>query len=356
MVSITIIVPSLRSGGMERVATVLATHFSKIQSNRIDLITLKSTPAFYDLSPDVVKHEPPSRFEKIPKYFRAIMLYFWLRRKIISLESSFIISLGEGYNGFVITSALGLNKRLIVSNRASPISSLNGFRGLLNPILYKYSSGVIIQTEKAKNILKLKYKDSNLKVIGNPISIPQVIEFKERPKHILNVGGVGGRKNQDWLIKYFSLTKGNDIWKLFIVGDGPNLKKCKDIALTVSNGQNIHFEGKQKDVWKYYEQSSIFAFTSTSEGFPNALGEAMAAGCAVIAYDCVAGPSDLIDDGVNGFLIPLGDERLYVEKLQQLMDDEDLRLKFGMNARIKMKQFEANRIAKQYFDFITTGE
>lgn len=94
---------------------------------------------------------------------------------------------------------------------------------------------------------------------------------------------------------------------------------------------------------------------STSEGFPNALGEAMAAGCACIAYDCVAGPSDIIDDGINGFLIPMGNEVLFQRKLKILMENHDLRVEFGAEAKNKMKQFRADKIADNYFEFITSN-
>jgi GalNAc-alpha-(1->4)-GalNAc-alpha-(1->3)-diNAcBac-PP-undecaprenol alpha-1,4-N-acetyl-D-galactosaminyltransferase len=81
----------------------------------------------------------------------------------------------------------------------------------------------------------------------------------------------------------------------------------------------------------------------------------MAAGCACIAYDCIAGPSDIIDDGVNGFLIPEGDHELYKEKLKLLMEDKGLRERFGKAAREKMKQFDAEKITQRFLDFMLEG-
>ena len=81
----------------------------------------------------------------------------------------------------------------------------------------------------------------------------------------------------------------------------------------------------------------------------------MAAGCACISFDCEAGPSELIDDGINGFLVPIGVHEQYKEKLQQLIDNDKLRRKFGNNAKEKMEKFRMDNIANQYLDFILTS-
>ena len=78
----------------------------------------------------------------------------------------------------------------------------------------------------------------------------------------------------------------------------------------------------------------------------------MSASLPVVAYDCVAGPSDLINNGENGFLIPMDDEKLFVAKLQYLIDNHSVREEFGKNAKKNIAQFELNYICKQFEDFI----
>ena len=87
-------------------------------------------------------------------------------------------------------------------NRASPISSLDGIRGFLNPFFYKFAKNVIVQTKSAniisKNII------INIKVIPNPItSIHKVIPMSQKELKIINVGYLGGKKNQNLLIDFF---------------------------------------------------------------------------------------------------------------------------------------------------------
>ena len=114
----------------------------------------------------------------------------------------------------------------------------------------------------------------------------------------------------------------------------------------------IILAGKQKDVDAYYNQASIFAFTSSSEGFPNVIGEAMSAGLPVVAYDCTAGPADLISNEQTGFLIPLNDQKKFEEKLKLLMENAMFREKFASNAKQKIKTFEAAAISEQFLNVL----
>jgi GalNAc-alpha-(1->4)-GalNAc-alpha-(1->3)-diNAcBac-PP-undecaprenol alpha-1,4-N-acetyl-D-galactosaminyltransferase len=68
----------------------------------------------------------------------------------------------------------------------------------------------------------------------------------------------------------------------------------------------------------------------------------------------MAGPSDLIDDGINGFLVPEGNEILFQIKLTELMENEELRKQFGLAAKKKMQFFNESQIALEYFNFITS--
>jgi glycosyltransferase involved in cell wall biosynthesis len=114
----------------------------------------------------------------------------------------------------------------------------------------------------------------------------------------------------------------------------------------------VELAGKQYNVEAYYLKSKIFAFTSSSEGFPNVIGEAMSAGLPVIAFDCIAGPAELIQDSENGFLVPLFDYDLFREKLELLMDNEHLREKFGGAAARSINRFSVDSIGHKFYSFL----
>ena len=92
----------------------------------------------------------------------------------------------------------------------------------------------------------------------------------------------------------------------------------------------------------------FFAFSSISEGFPNALLEAMSFGCVCISTNCPTGPNIIIDDNINGFLVPLDDEDFYSQILNKIMSDDLNRNKIGELAIDKSKNFDIDSIIKDW--------
>ena len=147
-------------------------------------------------------------------------------------------------------------------------------------------------------------------------------------------------------------------WKLVVVGgDAQNqniMEKLKVQLDGLENPSNIELTGMRKDVENYLNRAKIFAFTSSSEGFPNVVGEAMSAGLPVVSYDCVAGPSDMIEDGVNGYLVPVFDDELFKQRLLKLMDSDEKLEQMGGKAKESIKAFAVEHITEKFYSFITT--
>ena len=89
------------------------------------------------------------------------------------------------------------------------------------------------------------------------------------------------------------------------------------------------------------------------EGFPNVILEAMSAGTAVIAADCHAGPSEIIDNKINGILFPVDDIVSLTESIRTLITNESLRKKYVLKASLKVQSFSKNKVMQKWEKLIT---
>jgi glycosyltransferase involved in cell wall biosynthesis len=352
-------IPSLQAGGMERVMTELAGYFATKEDVEVHLILYDlSREIFYQVPQGVLIHKPTFGFNNSWRMFYTIKTLIFLRKTIIKINPDSILSFGEYWNNFLLLSVIGLKFPVFVSDRGQPDKSLGWLQDLLRHWLYPKAKGLIFQTEKAKQIYLKKNKHKNIIVIGNPVK--KIISDEpviKREKIVLMVGRLIITKHQDKLIEMFADINLPD-WKLMIVGydhlKQNNLERLKKLAKDLKVEERVIFTGKVEDLKEIYLKSSLFAFTSSSEGFPNAIGEAMSAGIPAVAFDCVAGPSEMISDGYDGYLVPLFDYKQFKLRLSQLMIDEDLRQKIGKNGRESIKKFSTDKVCESFYRFITT--
>jgi len=346
---ICLVIPSLIGGGMERVMSELANYLAE-QGVNVSLILMFRDEMFYSLHPDIKVIQPS--FKKVYNLTYAFFLFPFLRRRIRRLQPDTVLSFGERYNSYVLISTWGLKVPVYISDRSSPNKRLGPFNLWMSKVLYKKAAGIIAQTSKAAELLseRLSEEKLNIRVIHNPLRT--VKRAKSRKKNqILALGRLVREKRYDRLLEIISRLKDKD-WKLLIVGDGYQRSMVETLIDDYDLFDRVILAGEQKEVDRFLGESSIYALTSDIEGFPNALCEAMVHGLACISYDCVAGPSDIIQDGVNGFLIEEGDKERFARELDRLIEDPELRKKLGREAEKINARLHGDRIFEQYLDFI----
>jgi glycosyltransferase involved in cell wall biosynthesis len=347
---------ALKVGGMEREVAELANHYAEQNNLEVHIVLYgKERSIFYQLNEKITVHHPQFLFNEKYRLLSTLKTFYYLRQKLLQLNPDAVVSFGEYWNSFVLIATRFTALKVYVSDRCQPDKSLGRVHDFLRARLYPHSAGVIAQTERAKAVFKGLYHHSNIQVIGNAIREINGNGESERENIVLSVGRLISTKHFDQLIQLFARLNLPD-WKLVIVGGDAikqqNFKKLNQLIVDLGMTGRIELAGTQKDIDRYYLKSKIFAFMSSSEGFPNVVGEALSAGVPVVAYDCSAGPSDLIIDGKNGFLIPLFDERVFEEALKKMIQDEGLRTTMGMEAKERIKQFSIEVIASKVRNMI----
>jgi glycosyltransferase involved in cell wall biosynthesis len=151
------------------------------------------------------------------------------------------------------------------------------------------------------------------------------LEIQPEESVILSIGRLSREKAQADLLAAAALLR-NRKFRLVLVGDGPERSRLRNAA-----GAEVIFAGHQHDVRPYYGLASVFALSSISEGSPNVLLEAMAAGVPIVSTS-VGGVPEMIQNGWSGLLVPPGDPAALAEAIERILADPAMAQEFGRNA------------------------
>lgn len=184
---------------------------------------------------------------------------------------------------------------------------------------------------------------------------PSKLELSDRATVILAVGRLNSVKRFDLLISRFANIHADfPEWKLRIVGDGEEREKLEYQIKELGAESYITLTGRKdsEGVEQEMLNASVFAMTSSSEGFPFVLLEAQSCGLPVIAYDVRVGPGFVVHDGVDGFLVCEGENEDFEARLRELMFSSELRRKMGEKALEHAAKFSSQEVSKLWFSLI----
>jgi GalNAc-alpha-(1->4)-GalNAc-alpha-(1->3)-diNAcBac-PP-undecaprenol alpha-1,4-N-acetyl-D-galactosaminyltransferase len=306
----------LQAGGQERALTHAANAFAK-NGIEVYILCIFKTEVFFELHPSIKIVWPILDRNTTNKFIYAFRLIPFIQKEVKRIQPQAVICFGDWFNAYTIIATRFIKTKVFITNRMGPNLNLGRIIEFLNRNTYKYAEGLIVQTKRAENIMKNKYPLKKTIVIPNAVQPVEVVN-KQRKKRIVTVGRLSKEKGHEVLIKAFSKLDYDD-WELHIVGDGNKKEELQEMVKQLNIEDRVLFYGHKKELSTILEQASIFVLPSFYEGFPNALVEAMSVPLTCVASDCVAGPAEIIQDGVNGFLFPPGDVEALAVILNRLI-------------------------------------
>ncbi|HEV0027248.1 TPA: glycosyltransferase family 4 protein, partial [Streptococcus pneumoniae] len=183
------------------------------------------------------------------------------------------------------------------------------------------------------------------------------IPYNDESTKIVTVGRFDYQKGYDYLIQVAKkvLAKMPDwTWEIYGSGKQDEVDKIRDLITENDLQDKLVIKGLEKNQDLIYGDKGIYVMTSRYEGLPLVLLEAQQYNLPIVSFRCPTGPSEIVEDGVNGYLIDCYDTDKMSEKLLELMKNDDLRQSFSDHAKDTMDKFDKNKILNQWIELIET--
>ncbi len=251
-------------------------------------------------------------------------------KKIVELHEARIFTLSDQ----------GLSRSLF-SRLYMRIYRWNYFRAVERQadVVVSLTKGDAYEWQKAKRV----------EVIPNFTMMPVADGQSPREKRVIAVGRLEWQKGFDRLVELWAVvSKHYPDWRLDIFGSGSLEKALQQQILSLGLEDQVAIHPFTEHIREEYLRSSVFVLTSRYEGFSLVLLEASQSGLPSVAFDCPFGPSDLIEDGQSGFLVPDGDTNAVIERLETLLGDESMRLRFSQRAIRYVQKFQVKAVMQQW--------
>ncbi len=359
---ITLFCEGLHGGGAARVATVLLNAWAE-RGETVTLLTIddgKATPN-YTLHP-AIKHRcldiEKSSPNPIVGLFAMMVRVRVLRKAILETKPDVVISFMSRNNVLTLLAMKPYSYPVIVSERTDPAQrSIGKVWEYLRNKTYAKADCLVMQTERSSHYFSEEIR-KRVRVIANPITLSPALLKPREPntspqKRVMALGSLRSEKGFGVLINAFSkVAKKHPDWSLVIYGEGGLRGELEAQVRALGMEARIQLPGQTLEPFDRLRESEIFVLSSWVEGFPNALLEAMAVGCAVISFDCPSGPSELIRPDYDGILLPPKDEAALAQALDTLMNDPEKRALLASHAPDVRERFSTPAILAVWDDVI----
>ena len=368
-------IPALyNAGGMERVITEKVNYLINLPNYEIIIVTT-------DQAGLPIRFQLDSRIQILHLnidfngHFAAnLIIKYMLHKRKLKIYKTRLLALLEEYKVDICISLCGkeiefLDKLPVNCKKIAEIHFALNYR---KHFLTSRKSGIIwewlgdVRTYQLKKSIekldklvvltkedRLKWgkTDSNIIDIPNPNPLQNGKRALLNAKRVISIGKLDAQKGYDMLIDTWALvTKINSDWTLDIFGVGEWKVMLKQRIKELNLQGKINLRGSTTNVLNNYLESSIYVMSSRYEGLPMVLIEAMSCGLPIISFDCECGPREVINDGVDGFLVEQGSIDKLAEKICLLIQDNELRKKMGRQAFKASKRFSKDPIMQQWVE------
>lgn len=341
------------AGGAERQITLLANVMAK-RGHEVHFLVLAEYCKRYPISDKVIVHD--LIYAENEGLHPIIGRYMALKRAYKDIKPDITIH----YNLQSAYLTLAMPKKIyckaIYSERGDPYDKeYSGLLGKIRDWTVKGMDGLVFQSEGARDFFDEKIRAKSV-VIHNSVEVP-VDKYPvplNRRKCIVSAGRLHEQKNYDLLIDAFAkIASDFPEYELVIYGDGDLRESLQKKIHDYGLNERISLLSACKDLWDKIKDASLFVLSSDFEGMPNALMEAMALGIPSVSTDCrPGGARTLIEDGVNGFVVPRMDIDALAEKMKYVLEHPEVAKTISEGGRKIAETHDEKRTFDKWEEFL----
>lgn len=347
---ISFFIGELGVGGAETVLTQIANHYAERQWD-VEIVMLLGSRIereHFHLNERInvvdLSIHGKSYFRNSFKWISSIKGYLKHRNPNV------VVSFVGRINAVVLTASLGNRIPIVVSERSDPH---NDGRGALMlkycDLIYRRANAIVFQTSYQQHCFSKCHAQRSY-IIPNAINVPNTNNGDEEDQNlIVTAGRLHPAKNHKMLIRAMAIVKKHVPEAVCrIYGDGALREELEESITTEGLQGTVLLEGRKDNVSDYVRKAKIFAMSSDYEGLSNALMEAMLMGKICISTD-YNGVDDLIDNGINGIVVPKSDEKAMAKAIIEALTSSDEKYpRMRKCAKEKMVQCTASNIFSRW--------
>ena len=344
-----------RGGGTERMASLIANKISTNENYKIIIVGLYGdiNNSFFGLNQNIVYIVLNDKNKSNISIKDTVLKL----RKVLSKNNvNILINVDVMLNIFSLPAIFCTKIKMITwehFNYLDDIGSKN--TKFIRKISMYFCKKYIVITKQDKEKFK-KYFKGNSKVIQiyNTCMIDETYnDYDVNSKVIISAGNMFPVKGFDLAIEVGKIvfSKYPD-WKWYIYGDGIELENIKTLIKTNRLENNFVLKARTKNLDKAFREAAMFILPSRMESFGLVLLEAQANNLPVVSFDVPSGPSEIISNNINGYLVEELNVNMMAEKICELIRNKDLRRSFSLKSKIKFKEFEIQTILSKWYEVI----
>lgn len=327
-----------RSGGTERMTAILADGLSK--KHEVSILDLHGDGnSFFPLESSV-------KCLPLPKKHSRKAIRGYLQENCVD----FAINVDTGMALFGIPACMGIKTKVITWEHSNFYNNWGSkWFPYIRRFAAQFSDAVVVLTKRDKQNYERNVPHCRQVItIGNPIEL-QKAHYSIESKSILSAGHLSSIKRFNLIPEIGRIVfERHPDWKWYIYGEGPERALLEDKISQYDLERNIILTGSVKDMEKAYRSASMYVMTSEMEGLPMVLLEAKSYRLPIVSFDIMTGPSEIVRDSINGYLVESGDITAMADRICELIEQPLLRKRFSDATVLDMNKFDRGEIIRRW--------